>query len=116
MFRTALISLASVMALTGTATANDTTSRSMWFTDRHATAYYQLNEKTGEVTTTVEVGAEGGNTVESRRYLADGQAASMTLTGAGANAIAVTLTVWRKGRSLTPSIETQVLAEQYATN
>lgn len=114
----AIASLTSIALLAGSALATDKAapSKTMWFADEYATAYYQLEERTGGVIMTVEPGPKGGNAVESRRYLADGQAVALTITGTGNNAIAVKLTVWRHGKSLTPSVETEVLPAQQLTN
>lgn len=116
MFRSALASIASIAVLTGSALAADTgrAAATMWFADRYATAYYQLDETTGEVVTFVEPGPNGGNAAEFRRRLVDGESTAMTLRGSDANAIAVTLTVTRQNQKLRPSIETRLVA--HATN
>lgn len=118
MIRTALISIVTAAALTGTAFAASPAkpAKTMWFADDYATAYYQLDERTGAVIMTIEPGPKGGNAIESRRYLTDGQAVALQVNGNGTNAIAVKLTVWRKGKSLTPSVETEVLTSRQATN
>jgi hypothetical protein len=114
MFRTALAFIASIAMAGSAVAAGQASTATMWFADRHATAYYQLDEATGDVVTIVQPGPNSGNAVETRRRLAEGDTTSMTLRGSDTNAIAVTLTIMRQSQVLRPSIETRVLDD--ATN
>ena len=112
----ALIGAAAALATPAAGTsASPAGTGSMWFADRYATAYYQLDQKTGEVRPAVLPGPQGGNAMETRRRLAEGESASITLRGTGSNEIAVTLNVTRTG-TLRAAVETRVPSGADRTN
>ncbi len=82
----------------------------MWFSDKYATAYYQIDKANSELVATILPGPSGGNSVEVRRKLRFNDSEAITLKGHGANAVAATLIVKHSGADILSRVRTEEIA------
>jgi hypothetical protein len=79
----------------------------LWFADRFASVYYTLDADTFEVVTTIVEGPGGGEPMQTRVLLRDGETNTLSFGGNGHEAPLTTLHLTRAGDELKLRVDTE---------
>jgi hypothetical protein len=79
----------------------------LWFADRFASVYYTVDADTFEVVTTIVEGPAGGDPLQTRLRLRDGETNTLSIGANGHDAPLTTLHLTRAGDELKLRVDTE---------
>jgi hypothetical protein len=79
----------------------------LWFADRFASVYYTVDNDNFEVVTTIVEGVAGGDPMQTRVQLSDGETNTVSIGGPGHDVPLTTLNLTRVGNELKLHVETE---------